>query len=139
MQASKKNAQGGEEAYLAQRRLRWRRWQRLSSRWFPSKPTTSSRFFAWFFFSESPHGFKNPLCSRFSSVFWCLSPLLWCFSLFLSLFGFLSFLWVLFRFLFFFSPFLLLFCSLFIEPVGVASPWSQGAGRGAAHVNSEYV
>ena len=55
---------------------------------------------------------------------------------------------------FFFSAFLFssvlffFFCvlgwALFIEPVGVASPWSQGAGRGAvvggaAHVNSEYV
>ena len=41
---------------------------------------------------------------------------------------------------FLFSSVLFFFCvlgwALFIEPVGVASPWSQGAGRGAAHANS---
>ena len=68
-----KKCAGGEEAYLAQRRLRWRRWQRLSSRWFPSKPATSSRFLLGFSFLNSP-GFKLSFFSLFFGFSLALSP-----------------------------------------------------------------
>ena len=53
-------------------------------------------------------------------------------SSFVSVFFLSFFSLLLLLFLFFPSPFGVLGWALFIEPAGVASSWSRGAGRGAA-------
>ena len=95
----------------------------LCVQWSPLSvvPSLSHCFFCFVSSSLSSLSVPSPVSSL--SLFGFSPPLSLRFSLF--------FLWVLF-FLFCLPPFLLSFGSPFIEPAGVASPWSQGAGRGAA-------